>query len=83
MKRLVIRIWKPVFAVWMRFAHVLGIINTAILLTIVYVVMILPLRIVLAIVRKDPLHLRAYHTGPAWTARATEAAEREERSHPF
>jgi len=77
------RIWRPVFGAWMAFAHVLGIVNTTILLTIVYLIVILPMRAVFLALGKDPLRLRAFRSGPAWADRDPEGTDINERSHPF
>ncbi|HAV23196.1 MAG: hypothetical protein A2X67_07635 [Ignavibacteria bacterium GWA2_55_11] len=71
------------FRGWMAFAHVLGIINTTLLLTAVYVVMVLPMRAVWWIIRKDPLQLRHVHSSTQWQERDAEEPSIEERSHPF
>lgn len=47
--------FKKLYAGWMRFAHRLGVINTAILLTIVYVVGIGPMWLVTRLFRDDAL----------------------------
>lgn len=83
MSNLIRDIWKRVFDVWMRFAHVLGVINTTILLTLVYIVMVLPLKLGFLLLRKDPLRLRSFRRGPTWQVRDTEASDLDERSHPF
>ena len=48
---------KIVYDAWMRFGHVMGRINGAIILTVVYAIMILPIGLALRLVRKDPLSL--------------------------
>lgn len=50
---------KPVFAVWMRFALILNVVVTHILLTFSFVVMFVPTRVMLMLFSNDPLK-RAY-----------------------
>ena len=40
---------------WMKFAHVLAVVNTTILLTVVYVVLIGPIALIMKLLRNDPL----------------------------
>ncbi len=80
---LIRRIWQTFYQAWMRFAHILGIVNTTILLSVVYVIIVLPMRAGAMIVRKDPLRLRAFRHGAAWRNRDEEPSELRERTHPF
>ncbi len=77
------RIWNPVYRGWMRFAHVLGIVNTTLLLTIVFVVVVIPIRMVWLIIRKDPLRIRPTPTASQWIPRGHDEPTLEERRHPF
>lgn len=52
------RLWKTVFGWWMAFAHVLGHVNTIILLTVMYVLIIGPSWVVVSVLRKDLLRRR-------------------------
>ncbi len=83
MKTLLLRAWKAFYAGWMRFAHVLGIVNTAVLLTLIYIILILPLRFIWLLLRKDPLFRSSYTRTPGWQPREPEASDLDERSHPF
>jgi len=51
-------ILKFIYTPWMLFGHVLGIINTSILLGIVYYMIFTPVAIVLRLRKKDPLKLK-------------------------
>lgn len=46
----------PIEKGWMRFAAVLGLINSRILLTAVFIVIIIPITVVLRILGKTPIH---------------------------
>ncbi len=54
---------------WMRFAHVLAVVNTAILLTIIYVLVIGPAALVLWMIRKDLLDRTLRREGSYWRMR--------------
>jgi hypothetical protein len=47
---------KPIEKGWMRFAAVLGLINSRILLTAVFIVIIIPITVVLRMLGKTPIH---------------------------
>lgn len=47
---------RPVYRGWMRFGLVLGRITTPIILTIIYVIAIIPTSLILRIFGKDPMH---------------------------
>lgn len=49
---------KPVYIVWMKFAHVLGWINTRLLLSIVFYLIVMPIGIIMRLFGKDPMHRR-------------------------
>ena len=46
---------SALFRGWMKFAHILALINTTLILTIVYLALIGPMAIVMKIFRRDPL----------------------------
>ncbi len=46
---------KGIYAIWMKFGHVAGAINTRILLTLVFFILILPYSIVLRLAGRDTL----------------------------
>lgn len=52
-------------AVWWRFAKALGYVNARIILTLFYVVLVLPAGALLRLSGRDPLNVRRQHTG--WT----------------
>ncbi len=52
------RFGKTLYRGWMAFAHVLGAINTGVILTVVYVVLIGPIRLILLLMGKDEYQRR-------------------------
>lgn len=60
---------KKLYALWMRFAHLLAVVNTTILLTIIYIVIIGPVGLVMRIVGKDPLDRKWRADGSYWRMR--------------
>lgn len=47
---------SPVYNLWMKIGHVLGWINTRIILAIMFYLLFLPIAIIMKIFGKDPLH---------------------------
>lgn len=54
---------KFIYYPWMRFALVLGFINTRIILGVVFYFIFMPVSLFFWITRKDPLNRRVYHEG--------------------
>jgi hypothetical protein len=54
---------------WMRFAHVLSIISTTVLLTVIYVAVIGPVGVLMRAFGKDPLERRWKKDGTYWRVR--------------
>ena len=52
---LLTEVLRPVFYVWMKLGHVLGWINTRIILGLVFFIMFAPIALLLRILGKDPL----------------------------
>lgn len=75
--------WRAFYAGWMRFAHALGIINTTVLLTLVYAFVVLPTRAIWWILRKDPLMVRRSTSASMWRPREQDEPTLDERRHPF
>jgi hypothetical protein len=73
---------RPVFYVWMMLGHVLGWINTRIILGLVFFLMFAPIALLLRILGKDPMHRK--HDDKAGTYRvASEKLPRERMEKPF
>ena len=80
---LLVPVWlAPVRAVWMKLAAVLGYVNSRILLTILFIVLIVPTALVLRVLGRQPIRLR-FRDGAVsyWRGRRPEefAAGRMER----
>lgn len=56
----------PAFKLWLRFAHLMGKINTQILLFIVYVLIFLPVGICMRLFRPDPLNRKRNRSSTFW-----------------
>jgi hypothetical protein len=80
---LIKRIWSRLFGWWMAFARVLGHVNTILLLTIMYVLIIGPSWVVLRLLRKDPLRRKAKETGSFWIEKEPLRHSLEETRHQF
>jgi len=54
--RLINFMWiKPIHTAWMKFAHILGVVNTRIILFIVFILTVVPISLLLRLFRKDIL----------------------------
>ena len=57
---------RGAYALWMRFAHLLAVGNTTLLLTLVYFLVIGPAHLVLRVLGKDPLDRKWTPGGSYW-----------------
>lgn len=46
---------RPVFKLWMKLAHAVGWFNTQVILTVVFIVLIIPTGLIMKVLRKDPM----------------------------
>jgi hypothetical protein len=46
---------RPLFKLWMKLAHAVGWFNTQVLLTIVFILIIIPTGLIMKLLRKDPM----------------------------
>jgi uncharacterized membrane protein YccF (DUF307 family) len=76
-------IWKKLKGWWMAFAHALGWVNTRVILTLMYIVIIGIPAIVLRIIRKDPLQRSYKDVRSYWMDKAPAAHTIEESRHQF
>ncbi len=60
---------RPLYKVWMAFGHVLGWINTRILLGAVFFLLVTPIGLLLRLAGKDPLHRKRARSENYWIAR--------------
>ncbi|MHC4342558.1 MAG: SxtJ family membrane protein [Planctomycetota bacterium] len=75
---------RPVYRAWMAFAHVLGWINTRILLGIIFYLGFTIARIGLWIARKDPMHRRPDNrVSTYWRDTSDKVVDASSLEHPF
>ncbi len=67
----------------MRFAHVMAVVNTALLLTVIYIVVIGPAWLVLWMIRKDLLNRTLRRDGSYWRTRVPVRHELEDVRRQF
>lgn len=69
---------------WMKFAHLVGWINTRVLLTIVYFVLFALPALIFRLLRKDPLHRRRGSALPSyWQPKKQYTHSAEDATHQF
>ena len=69
------RVFKPVAVVWLGASHAIGTVVSAVLLSVVYVLVVTPVGLLRRMAGKDTLRLRSF--------KATDASVMIERSHSF
>lgn len=79
----VVSIRRRLYLRWMAFARVLGKINTVVLLTIVYVVILGPVSLVFRVLRRDLLDRNHEERASYWYDREHEEHSIERRSRQF
>ena len=57
---------RPVFKLWMKFAHAVGWFNTQVLLTIVFILIIIPTGLIMKLLRKDPMKRKMFAEETYW-----------------
>jgi hypothetical protein len=73
---------RPLNALWLKFGHVLGWINTRIILGVVYFVVFLPTSLVLRMLHRDPLQ-RQFDASAASYRVPSKAASDKQMERPF
>jgi len=73
---------RPVFYVWMKLGHVLGWINTRIILGVVFFVLFAPVALLLRILGKDPMHRQLDDEAQTYRV-VSEKLSRERMEKPF
>lgn len=73
---------KPLNALWLRIGHVLGWINTRIILGVVYFAIILPAGLLLRALHKDPMH-REFDASAASYRVTSKSAPNQQMERPF
>ncbi len=72
----------PVFKIWMKFGHIMGKINTTIILTVVFYVMFTPVSLIMKIIDRDVLHRKFDKNTDSYRI-ASEDPEIEKMERPF
>ncbi|NOY78451.1 MAG: hypothetical protein GXO76_11345 [Calditrichaeota bacterium] len=75
--------FKKLWILWKAFAHALGVVNTFLLLTLTYLLLIGPVGLVLRLFGRDVLHKSDFRKGPHWAEKAAENDSVETYTHPF
>jgi hypothetical protein len=73
---------RPIYLLWMKIGHVLGWINTRIILGLVFFIMFAPIALVLRIFGKDPLHRKLDDEAGTYRV-ASNKLPRERMEKPF
>ncbi len=76
-------IGRTLYKWWMRFAHLLGFMNTRILLTITYFLLVGPTSLLMRLFGKDPLNLKFRKTTSFWIDREPREHSLENARHQF
>jgi hypothetical protein len=74
---------KKLYKVWIKFAHILAIVNTTLLLTIVYIFLIGIASIFIWLVKKDLLKHRLNISGTFWKPKEVVVHTLEQTRHQF
>ena len=73
---------KPVFIVWMKIGHVLGWINTRIILGVVFFIIFAPVALFMRVLGRDPMHRQLDTTTTTYRIKS-EKLPRERMERPF
>ena len=73
---------KPVFLLWMKIGHVLGWINTRIILGVVFFIIFAPVALLIRLFGKDPMHRQLDATTSTYRVKS-EKLPRERMERPF
>ena len=73
---------KPLNAAWLKFGHVLGWINTRIILGLVFYTIFLPTSLLLRLLGKDPMRRKLDPASPSYRI-ASKSSPRDQLERPF
>ncbi len=59
-------ILRPVFKLWLKVGHAVGWFNTQVLLSIVFILMVIPTGLIMRLFRKDPMKRKMLAEGTYW-----------------
>ena len=74
---------RKIYKVWMKFAHALGWVNTRIILTLVYLLIMTPLALIFKVVGKDPMNRKFGGQDSYWIKRESNAFDRDSYRRQF
>ena len=74
---------RKLYRLWMKFAHVLGWVNTRIILTIVYILVMTPLALIFKVIGKDPMNRKLGPETSYWIKRELNAFDRDRYRRQF
>lgn len=74
---------RVLFNYWMKFARILGIVNTNILLTLFYVIIIGPMAVMMKLWGKDLLDRKAEERSSYWYDKESQKPDLERSKHQF
>jgi len=77
-------VWTHIKKGWMKFAEVLGWVNTRLLLGLTYIIILGPISLIMLILRKDPLRKRMNKRATTyWISKAPADNSLEAAKHQF
>lgn len=74
---------KAIYKGWMKFAHVLGWVNTRIILTLVYFLIFTPLATIFRLIGKDPMERQLEEGNSYWIKRETRVVRQDDYRRQF
>lgn len=77
------KVLKKLFNIWMMFAHALGWVNTRIILSLVYFVIITPLSLAFKLLGNDPMNRRFEPVESYWLEREEKGFRQEDYGKQF
>lgn len=75
--------FKAFYRAWMKFAHLLGWVNTRIILIVVYFVTITPLALIFKLIGNDPMERRLEDTDTYWVKKEVKEFRQEDYRRQF
>ena len=75
--------FKKLYRAWMKFAHALGWMNTRIILTLVYLLVMTPLALIFKLLGKDPMNRKLGGMDSYWIKRESRAFDRDSYRRQF
>lgn len=77
------RFLKAIYRAWMKFAHALGLVNTRIILSIVYFLIFTPLALIFRLIGKDAMERRFEAVDSYWQKREIKEFRQEDYRRQF